>query len=154
MFISCSPLNENVLVHLRGRLKADELIAPPDRVRDAYLGQGSHPDIVERVWDKLGKVLPTDCRCLVYGTPALVQPVSGIILSFCYGTQYCVRLTSALMDEALKLGVKTSTKWSNGKTTDATQTFGNDWVFGSWKDEELRWCREVYKSYNQAIESK
>ena len=154
MFIAHSPLNEKVLSRLRGRLKTDELIASPDSVRDPYMSQGSHPDVVERVWRKLGQALPMDCRCLVYGTPALVQPESGIILAFCLGTQYCVRLTSSLMDEALKLGVKTSTKWSGGATTDATQAFGADWIFGSWKNEELQWCREVYEFYDQPVEMK
>ncbi len=151
MFIAASPLNEKVLDRLRGRLKTDEMIAAPDSVRDPYMSQGSHPDIVERVWNKLGGALPLDCRCLVYGTPALVQPVSGIVLAFCYGTQYCLRLTSSMMDEALKLGLKTFTKWSGGKITDTTQTFGSDWIFGSWKSEELQWCREVYELYNHSV---
>jgi hypothetical protein len=154
MFIASSPLNGNVLNHLRGRLKTDELIASPDSVRDPYMSQGSHPDVVERVWKKLGEVLPVDCRCLVYGTPALVQPVSGIILAFCLGTQYCLRLISSQMDDALKLGTKTSTTWAGGKVTDATQTFGADWVFGNWKNEELQWCREVYEFYDQPVELK
>jgi len=152
MFVALNKFNENVLIRLRGRLKTDELVAASDSMRDPYMSQDSHPDIVERVWDKLGRALPVDCRCLVYGTPALVQPVSDIILAFCFGTQYCVRLTSSLMDEALKLGVKTSTKWSSGRITDARQTFGNDWVFGIWKADELRWCREVYEYYNQPVE--
>jgi hypothetical protein len=154
MFIANTPPNEKVLVYLRGRLKTDELIATPESARDPYMGQGSHPDIVEHVWNKLGKALAADCRCLVYGTPALVQSTSGIILAFCIGTQYCVRLISSQMDEALKLGVKTSTTWSGGKTTNAIQTFGADWIFGNWKDQELQWCREVYEFYNQSIEIK
>jgi hypothetical protein len=154
MFIAQSPLNEKVILHLRGRLKTDELIALPDSVRDPYMSQGSHPDIVERVWKNLSSALPVDCRCLVYGTPALVQPVSGIILAFCLGTQYCIRLVSSQMDDALKLGVKTSTTWAGGKITDTFQTFGSDWIFGSWKKEELGWCREVYKFYNRLPESK
>jgi len=154
MFVASSELNESVLINLRGRLKTDELIAMPGSVRDPYLSQGSHPDIVERVWDTLGKALPADCRCLVYGTPALVQPLSGILLAFCYGTQYCMRLTSSLMNEALKLGVKTSTTWSNGRMTDTTQTFGRDWIFGSWKNEELPWCRAAYEFYGQPVEPK
>ncbi|MBI1855846.1 MAG: hypothetical protein HYR93_08300 [Chloroflexi bacterium] len=154
MFVASSPLNEKVLAHLCGRLKTDELIALPDGVRDPYMSQGSHPDVVERVWKKLGEVLPVDCRCLVYGTPALVQPVSGVILTFCLGTQYCMRLTSSLLEEALKLGVKTSTQWSGGAATDATQIFGADWIFGNWKNEELQWCREVYEFYDHLPEMK
>ncbi len=144
MFVAINHFNERVISYLRGRLKSEELSAAPDSVADAYMGQGSHPDIVQRVWDQLGKALPVDCRCLVYGDPALVHPISGIILTFCLGTQYCLRLTPQLMEAATKLGAKTYTKWSPGHSTNATQVFGADWIFGSWKKEELDWCREVY----------
>src|ERR1700690_27423 len=104
MFVSSTSLNAQVLSYLQNRGKSSELIAAPESVRDPYMGQGSHPDIVERVWNKLGAALPTDCRRLVYGTPALVQPESGILLAFCLGTEYCMRLTPARFDEALTLG--------------------------------------------------
>jgi len=152
MFLADHVLNQGVLEYLKKEKDSKILIAAPDSVPDPYLKQGSHPDVVMRVWDQLGTALPQDCRCLVCGTPALVQPASGIILAFCLGTQYCLRFTSLLMDEALKLGVKTSTTWSGGKITDAIQTFGADWIFGSWKKEELDWCRDVYEFYNQSVE--
>src|SRR5689334_7613270 len=114
------------------------------------MNQGSHPDIVERVWDQIGSTLPMDCRCLVCGTPALLQPVSGIVLAFCLGTAYCVRLPSGLLEEAIKNGAKTSTKWSNGTVLDATKTFGSDWIFGGWKKED-EWCRKTYEAYNEPL---
>ena len=154
MFLADHLLNQGVLEYLKKEKDSKILIAAPESVPDPYLKQGCHPDIVMRVWDQLGAALHQDCRCLVCGTPALVQPVSGIILAFCLGTQYCLRLTSLPMDEALKLGVKTSTIWAGGKITDAFQTFGMDWIFGSWKNEELDWCREVYEFYNQSVEMK
>jgi hypothetical protein len=111
------------------------------------MNQGSHPDIVERVWKQIGSTLPVDCRGLVCGTPALVQPVSGMILAFCLGTAYCLRLPFELVEEAINQGAKTSTKWSNGTLLDATTTFGPDWIFGAWK-EEVQWCRKTYDAYN------
>jgi hypothetical protein len=77
-----------------------------------------------------------------------VQPDSGIILAFCLGTQYCLRLPPGFLEEALKRGVKTSTKWSNGTVLDATTTFGPDWIFGAWK-EEAEWCRKAYDTYDE-----
>jgi hypothetical protein len=88
-----------------------------------------------------------DCRGLVCGTPALVQPVSGMILAFCLGTTYCLRLPPEFLAEAIDHGAKTSTKWSNGTILDATMTFGPDWIFGAWK-EEAQWCRKTYDAYN------
>lgn len=150
MFVASNQFNERVTAYLRGRLKSEELIAPPESVADPYMRQGSHPDIVQRVWDQLGKALPVDCRCLVYGDPALVHPISGIILAFCFGTQYCLRLTPQRIEDALELGAKTYIKWSPGHSTDVAQEFGIDWVFGNWKKEELVWCREVYNAFNRS----
>ncbi len=152
VFVASNPLNLAVLEHLRGRLKSTEPAAVPDSVADPYMSQGSHPDIVERVWDGLGSSLPADCRCLVYGDPALVQPQSGIILVFCLGTAYCLRLSPAGMAEASRLGARRTTRWASGNITDTTRTFGPDWIFGSWKAEEARWCRDVYDLYDEPVQ--
>jgi hypothetical protein len=112
----------------------------------AYMEQGSLPDIVERVWDVLGAPLPEDCRCLVYGTPALVHPKTGIILAFCNGTTYCIRLTEQLIEKALKAGAKIYQTWMYGGDMDTTRDLGEDWVFDFWLADEIEWCREVYDS--------
>ncbi len=73
-----SPANSGVLAFIRSARGDHPAIAPPDSVADPYSGQGSHPDVVERIWDELGKALPADCRCLVLGTPALVHPTAAV----------------------------------------------------------------------------
>jgi hypothetical protein len=148
LFVARNSLNNQVLDYLQRRNPSQSLIAAPDSVRDPYMGQGSHPDIVERVWKKIGSNLPDDCRCLIYGTPSLVQPASGVILAFCLGMQYCLRLAPGYFEEALKRGAKTSTKWSNGTVLDSTLAFGADWIFGAWRDEP-EWCRKTYDAYNE-----
>ncbi len=112
------------------------------------MGQGSHPDIVERVWNILGAALPRDSRCLVYGTPALVQPSGGILLAFCLGTQYCLRLNPADMEQAIRLGAQTVMKWSSNKIMDARETLGPDWIFGHWLAEEVGWITATYNRYS------
>src|SRR5437870_5423463 len=87
------------------------VVALPFSVKDPYMGQGCHPDIVERIWDQIGKVFLTDARCLVYGTPALVDPETGIVVAVGYGTAYCVRIPVASVPEAIKLGARISMKW-------------------------------------------
>ncbi len=154
MFVASNSLNEKALAYLHNRSQTAELIAAPDSVSDPYMSQGSHPDVVDYVWNKLGKALPLDCRCLVYGTPALVQPATGILLAFCLGTQYGLRLLPHRMDDALKLGAKTSTTWAGGTTTNTFQAFGADWIFGGWKSAELDWCSETFETYSKPFEVK
>jgi hypothetical protein len=132
------PMNQGVLDYLR---KEAPLIASPESVRDAYYQLGSHPDIVERVWDQLGRLLPCATRCLVYGTPVLVHKSSGIIIAICNGTQYNLRITTTSQTEARERGLKTKVRWSTGQEMDAMLVLGEDWLFGAWEKEEISWCQ-------------
>jgi hypothetical protein len=121
---------------LRGVLQPPN--APLDSMRDPYQLAGSHPDAVERLWDGLGATLPSDCRCLVYGTPALVHPTAGVVLAFSMGTGYFVRLPSGARGAA-----------PGGTSTDdwrvkAVRDLGEDWIVGRWSEDEAGWCSEMY----------
>ena len=108
-----SPTNRGVLKYLgRGKKSQNTVLAAPDSVTDPYLRQGSHPDIVYRVWDELGASLPIECRCLIYGTPSLVQDRTGVVIAICNGTQYNLRLTPDDFRHAISKGASTRTRWS------------------------------------------
>lgn len=140
-----SPMNQLVLSYLgRGEKAVKPAIAAPDSVQDAYMGQGSHPDIVQRVWDELGSVLPKKCRCLVYGTPALVHDRTGVVIAICNGTQYNLRLTASDFQGAIAGGAKTTNRWSSGEVMDSLEVLGPDWIFGGWFKEEKQWCLNTY----------
>ncbi len=138
-------LNQGVLEYLR-RGKGAEIppIAAPGSVADPYMGQGSHPDIVQRVWDELGANLPKKCKCLIYGTPALVHERSGIVIAICNGTQYNLRLTDEDFQRAISMNAKTVNRWSTGDEMDSLKVLGANWIFGGWFKEELVWCRNTY----------
>lgn len=139
--------NEKVLEYIFRVKKqgAAPIISAWDSVADPYMHQGSHPEVVSRVWNKMGPSLPEDSRCLVYGTPALVHPKTGVILAFCNGTSYCIRLTEELMEEALKSGAKTYQKWTYSGDMDTLRDLGPNWVFGSFSDNEIEWCNQAYR---------
>jgi len=118
----------------------------PDAVKDPYISLGSHPDIVQRLWDTLAASLPHETRCIVFGTPALVVPRSGLVLAIGFGTQYGLRVPLDAVNAAVAAGAKTFMKWSVGPSTDIQQLFGADWVFGWWLKEETEWCRRVFDS--------
>lgn len=126
-----------------GRGRKAVLIAALDSVIDPYYNCGSHPEVVERVWDQLGRTLTVDSRCLLYGTPALVYPKSGVIVAVSYGTQYALRIPVDSLGEALKAGARTTVQWTGGGMTDIQHEFGPDWIFGLYLPQELQWCRAV-----------
>jgi hypothetical protein len=127
--------------------------AAPDSFPQPHMELGSHPDIVGRLWDDLGRSLPQDCRCIVYGTPALVAPRSGIILAVAVGTQYGLRLPEGTVAEAVKAGVRMTTKWSDGGEMNIQREFGGDWVFGRWMKNEPDWLLDVYRSVEDTRDS-
>ena len=137
------PANEGVIRSLCGKKAGNASIVAPDAVHDPYLGCGSHPEIVERVWDQLGRGMPQGCRRILCGTPVLVDPGTGVILAVCYGTSYGLRLPDGALPEALQAGCATSHRWGDGKVTDLSAEFGTDWVFGCWAQGEVAWCQAV-----------
>jgi len=146
--------NQGVLKYLgRGEKSLNAVIAERNSVKDPYLSQGSHPDIVQRVWDEIGAILPKKCRCLIYGTPAIVHDRTGIVIAICNGTQYNLRLTADDLREAIAKGAATQTRWSNGEVMDSLEVLGADWIFGGWYKEEDRWCRNTYNQHGSANQS-
>jgi len=122
-------------------------VRPPREQQRDYWDCGSHPDVVERVWDQLGKPLPAERRQVVLGTPALVHPDSGVLLAVAIGTQYCLRLPASSWRDGLPDGVRTRTVWAGGAELDAQGEFGRDWIFGDWSAREETWCLEAYREW-------
>ncbi|TMB57906.1 MAG: hypothetical protein E6J47_01320 [Chloroflexi bacterium] len=101
---------------------------------------GTHPLVVARLWDVLNVALPTDGRCLIYGSPALVEPGSGVVLAAAIGTQYVLRLRPAERELALAAGARvTHTFRTSGGRLDLAATLGSDWTFGTDDPREPEW---------------
>lgn len=143
------PLNKGVLGHLiadRTRLRSTAVpIIVPDQHPDPYMRAGSHPDIVERVWDRLGSSLPVDCRALVYGSPALVHPMEGVVFALAYGTEYAIRIPNDALARAMDLGCATKRTWTGGGEMRIQEEMGMNWLFGCWADEEKQWIARTYE---------
>jgi len=136
--------NAQVIAHLSARRAQAPPLADPDSVELPYYRLGSHPDIVERVWDDLGVLLPSDARKIVCGTPGLVHPESGVIFALAYGTRYVLRLPGELAEEAVRAGAPTLMRWSGGEETNAREALGEGWVFGAWLNQEPEWLQQAY----------
>ncbi len=143
------PRNAGVLGRVN-ELKFPACLRPVEIPRDPYWHLGSHPDVVEYVWNELGGKLPEDCRCIVYGSPGLVAPRSGVLLAQSFGTQYILRVPHDAMPEALRAGAKTQMTWSNKSVTDLTREYGGDWVFGNYADRLRDWLLEVHNAVEHA----
>ena len=134
--------NTKVLTTLALRRLGTLELAAHDSIANPYLACGCHSDIVERVWDQLGASLSEDGRCLIHGVPALVQRAHGLILAVALGMQYGVRLPLTSEEATPQRLWKTRNTASGGQTLNVREALGEDWVFGAWKEDEPRWCRQ------------
>jgi hypothetical protein len=144
------PDNRLLIEYCRSRKPKALPLAPPESNPHAYLNLGSHPDIVERIWDGLNAHLPQDCRAIVYGSPVLVHPGAGIVIAMGYGTSYVLRVPEAFIGAALALGCTARHTWSGGASTDIAGQFGNGWLFGNWLREEAQWLAATFAQVAKA----
>ena len=151
MFVDLAHQANRLVVHeLRSSAPHAEPVTPAANAVDPYYGCGSHPEIVERIWDQLGSRLPADGRCLVYGTPALIQSTSGVILALGMGTSYVLRIREEDLPSALSAGCTQAHEWGrgSGNVTHLVDLYGADWVFGAWDRREAAWLGASYASFN------
>ena len=141
--------NEGVFRYLGGRPAAERdarpVTSPNDPSRDYSWEVGAHPDVVERLWDQLGKNLPKTSRALVFGTPALVHPESGVVFAFALGTEYALRLPYRVWRDKRTAGLRTVAQWTGGGSTDIERECGKEWILGSYTADEISWCEEVFR---------
>jgi hypothetical protein len=138
------PENAGVLHYLgTGRGLEHLPVGEPADAADR-LHLGTHPLVVARLWDVLNAELPGEGRCVIYGSPALVEPVTGIVLAVGIGTQYALRLRPADRALAVAAGAQVvHTFRTSGGTLDLGVAFGADWTFGTDDPREPQWLAAV-----------
>ena len=116
----------------------------PSAVENPYFTLGTHPDCVERLWNKLGDRLEEDSRWVVWGRPVLVHPQSGTIFGCGIGTVYALRLDAGDFQGALANGYRTQHVFGNKSVLDVS-LFGETWVIGKWKEPEETWIQRAFR---------
>ena len=130
----------------------------PASVKQPYMKLGCHPDLVTRLWDELTVKLPIKCQWIVYGTPVLVNPSSGVIFAFGGGTHtYAFRLPPKEQQEAIQAGAKRVYQYPANPSLKAKASMldldiiGKEWVFGFWLKGEEDWCLAAYDFAGETI---
>lgn len=134
------PLNAKLAAWLGARRSTSPaMLESADAPPDAYHERGSHPEVVSRLWDDLGRSLAVDCRAILFGTPALVQPRSGVALALALGTAYALRVPDEHAQLAVSLGCVRKRVWSSGEVANLEAQLGPGWHFGAWLPQERDW---------------
>jgi hypothetical protein len=121
--------------------------APAGRSRNPYMEAGHHPDMVERVWDKLGAALPESCTFLVRGNPVLAHPRTLAVFALPRGTAYALWLTP---DDRDGCDLSTVHRWGSGSATDLAERLGDGWFWGRFDPRETGWCRAAFDWWDRA----
>lgn len=123
----------------------------PASVKDPYYTLGTHPEIVERLWDELGSTLPVRCRWILFGRPVLVHPSTGVVFGYAGGTlTYALRLPPPEREAAVKAGVGTVHEYPAYPELNVAASgldvadFGPEWVLGDWLADEPQWCLAAF----------
>ncbi len=147
------PANGKLVANFESRRpRGSEREADPAKVDNPYYTLGTHPDLVDRLWDELGGVLPLKCRWILYGSPVLVHPTTGIVFGFAGGTlTYALRLPPAELATALRAGATTVHEYPAHPEVNVKESrldladIGPEWVFGNWLKGEEAWCRAAFE---------
>lgn len=122
-------------------------LAVPDQVEHWRLKLGTHPDLVARLWDELPAGLGIDCRVIVYGTPALMHPTTGVVFGFAFGAHaYAPRLPAPEHAAALLAGATRTAGLSGGKPGMDLADVGPEWVLCRWLKVEEAWRLAAYQA--------
>ena len=84
-----------------GPIRPDPPLSQPlEAAPDPWFGLSTHPDIVEEMW-AADDALPTRCRWLLWGRPALVHPTTGVAFAIGVGSiGWAARLPEAILANA------------------------------------------------------
>jgi hypothetical protein len=114
-----------------------------DDVADPVYGLGTHPDIIDRMWE-LDDSLPQKCRWVLWGGPALVHPQTGVVFAVGYGTiGYVMRLPTAILKIATENQARAVVTGNPGRSFDIGPA-GPEWRFIRRDAPETEWCRAAY----------
>ncbi len=104
------------------------------------LGQGIvHPDVVERM-EELRKNLEKMSLRRYKNSIIIKSDISSVVVAAAFGTAYSIKAGS-MFYRAIDSGAKTSYNWSDGGSLNLIESFGRDWIVGSWEDNETDWIR-------------
>jgi hypothetical protein len=143
-----NPLNRGVLSCLcreAGASATRSIEWPASRPASSWQS-GSHPEIVDHLWESLASLLPVDCRVVVCGKPVLVAPRHSVIFAVPLGTQYGLRLPPREFALAHAAGARVVHHYGTANVTlNLAEQFGPYWIFGTFDPREPDWCMAAYE---------
>jgi hypothetical protein len=150
-----NPQNQGILRCLRdiGCNWRGPRSCPPLEREDPYYYLGTHPDLVEQLWDNFTTSIPVDTRWVLHGRPVLVHPESKVIFAFANGTHtYAFRIPERVREEAVAASARQQYKYPDGSVFDLAN-YDEDWIFGGSIRDEDRLCLIAFRAAGDSHKS-
>ena len=129
--VMTNSVNKNIITYLNEAKYRKELefINDVSLIKYSDKDLKTHPDIVELLWNDCSKQLPVKCQMVLFATPVLINPISGIIFGIAEGTNPpLLRLPKNRIPFIITKGGTTKLSNLDGVYADA-EDLGNDWVY-------------------------
>ncbi len=126
------------------------LSQPLSAVADPVNGLSTHPDLVAELW-MLDAALPSPCRWVFWGRPALVHPLTGVVFAVGIGSiGLIMRLPEPIIESADPAWISLSASRSRAPPFEIGAA-GPDWRFVRWhapvpasRAPLIDWARAAY----------
>lgn len=138
-----SPVNAKVLAVLRANAPKAPMESPVETADTWQLG--THPDLVEYLWQTLAETLPKPCARVAYAQPVLAHPATSTIFAFAGGTgTLAMRLPKDALDAAqCVLGFGKTLSYPS--VVLLASELGPHWAYvAPFGPDALRWCKDAY----------
>jgi len=147
------PANQGVLAFLASRERGAHYVASaaPGSV-DSY-ELGTHPDLVQLLWDGIDAQLPKRSAWIVHGRPALVRKHSGLIFGFATGTlSIALRVPPARLAD-FGLGPAERVYTVRSRAVADLSSCGPEWHFVAYGARQLEIALAAYEHAGPSADS-
>ena len=144
-FLDPSPPANRLPLEALSNSKSARFALPTNIQATSNSDEGPAAERRHHIWHELGSRLQADGRCMIYNHPALVS-ASGIIIATGFNSGYAIRVPQDVLDWAIEAVVRVLGEQAREHQAVAQTRLGNDWLLGAYQDNEIGWCRQMYKA--------
>jgi hypothetical protein len=128
--VSKNKSNEGALLYLQQKpyTEFNKDVSPQGYTQNKW-SLNCHPDVAKMLWEDFAVKLPVDCRWILFGTPVLLRPDTGIVFGIAEDVNPpLLRFSESDKLKVLICGGKEQLLNLDGVYADAKQV-GKDWVY-------------------------
>jgi len=125
-----SEINKQTILYLKSKTynKSNQNDSPQKFTRNNW-SLNCHPDVANILWQDFSEMLPMKCQWVLYASPVLIRPDTGIIFGIAEGLNPpLLRLNRTDREEIISKGGKINLSNLDGVYADSNK-IGTEWLY-------------------------